>query len=587
MTISQDPNSAQIAHEAALETTSRLIAALVNEGLVAVTVEDLKDVSYLVLKCHSKLINDSTRILVSLREGTRYELWTPAAGITIAAEDCVSAISPELNQADIVGNIIIQHLSGREEVVYRPDEVFDVVSPWICDNKKVVAQVRAELQSSADNQEKWLHYALSHPAPTIGAPLIEWEQGLIRGHLTHAMHRTFYAIPPVKPVQIDNIENFLNPEIIIISVPRDCVQLNGPFEASLKPLLIELNISAASTDRVLLPCYAEQLHVIRHSLGNDVEVVTSKNENVKLHGQRQSSIRSASISGFPFHVKMSLSYVIGGSKRSLPSWVTESCIEVSQLLHEIATDPEIMSDTNLLWIARKVAAISSPDADLSVMLREDHEQRARELGQCLVLPATLFEVGGEDRVAHVVNLFGLDTLDKCKNWFREYTRVLLKAVIPPLLSGVGLEAHMQNTLLRFEVGSNIPCGFVYRDMAGLRLHVPTLARRGVTLKPVSGALLTNDIDVVRVNVYHNIVASHLGWALQAMGLAWNGGWDIVREEMVDALTNTPRYKAEAAELLRFMLQPLGKRKAFFRMKLAGGISGQRVYFCVPNPLVAP
>ena len=65
------------------------------------------------------------------------------------------------------------------------------------------------------------------------------------------------------------------------------------------------------------------------------------------------------------------------------------------------------------------------------MLREDPEPRARELGQCLVLPATLFELRNEDRVAHVVELFNLGpTLEARKEWFRKCVAYLLSLPQP-------------------------------------------------------------------------------------------------------------------------------------------------------------
>ncbi|KAG8688762.1 hypothetical protein FRC11_004822, partial [Ceratobasidium sp. 423] len=554
----------KLADDAALETTSRLLAALVNEGLALATIEDLNDVSSLVLWSHNELNVNPTRILVSLRQESKYELVLPTT--QIAGEAIKPVISPEFDPADVLGPVMIRHPDGREQALYRPEEVFDVVGPWICDKQQVLTKLRGELQNSADNQEKWLQFALSHPPPALGAPLIQWEQRCFRGHPTHPMHRSFFATPPMKPIQINDIEKFLDAEITIISVPRARIHLDGPFETSLEPLLSKLNLATIPADRALLPCFAEQLPVIHEHFGTDAEVVPSENKSIKLHGQRQAAMRTLSVPEFPFHVKMALSCTITSATRTMTPWTARMCIEVSQLLQDIASDPDIMPDPDLLWIARKMATACSADADfeeakhLSVMLREDLEPRARTLGQCFVLPATLFEVGGEDRVAHVVRLFGLKTIEACKAWFRGYTRLYLKAILPPLLShGIGLEAHMQNILARFEIGTNTLRGFVYRDMGGLRMHVPTMSQRGVTIKSASlvpgGVMLTDNLDAVWVGAYHNIVANHLGGALRAMGLTCNGGWDIVREELTNALTTTPHSKVKADELLKFMLQP--------------------------------
>ncbi|KAL5632321.1 hypothetical protein ACGC1H_005328 [Rhizoctonia solani] len=567
-----------------METTTRLLAALVNEGLVFITSEDPVDVSSLFLGHLKEQNAKSTRIVARLRQGTEYRLEMPVT--RKEGQVIIPIIVPELDPADILDPIMIENPDGLAQRIYRPEGLFDVVSSWICDDQEVVAKLRGELQNSADNQENWLQFALLHSPPALGAPLIEWEQRCFKGHPTHPMHRSFFASPPMEPIQTDDIEKFLDAEIIVISVPRARIHLDGPFEASLKPLIDKLDILPVSADRVLLPCFAEQLLAIHAHFGTDAEKVPSK---IRLHGQRQAAMRTLSIPDFPdfpFHLKMALSYTITSATRTMTPWTARMCIEISQLLQNIMPDPD------LLWIARKTATACSADLDferakhLSVMLREDLEPKARGLGQCLVLPATLFEGSGKDRFAHVVRLFGLATVEARKDWFCNYTRIFLQAVLPPLLShGVCLEAHMQNMLARFDVKTGVLCGFVYRDMGGLRMHVPTMAVHNTTIESASlvpgGVILTDDLEAVWVNAYHNFVANHLGGALRAMGLTWKGGWDIVRKELTDALTASLHHKA--GELLDFMLQPEMKRKAFLRMKLAGVYRG-RVYCYLQNPL---
>ncbi|GAB1313026.1 IucC family-domain-containing protein [Madurella fahalii] len=579
--------SLKLAQEAGMETTSRLVAALVNEGLVDVTAEHLENtnnVSNLILRQPKSQGSSSVRIKISLRRGTSYMLLPP----TEPEEHTV--IMPGLDPADVVGPVVIEDLTASNaprRLEHRPGKVFDVVAPWICTDQNMAVQLRGELENSADNQEKWFKYERSKAPPKLGSPLIEWEQYCIRGHPSHPMHRSFYANPPMNH-SIDDIEDFLMARVIMISVPRNRVHLDGPFEESIAPLLQRLKISttAIPADRVLLPCFAAQLPAIHQYFGTDAVPVGSS----ELCGMRQASMRTISIPDFPFHVKMALSFTITSARRTMTPWTARMCIETSQLLEAIA-DPE------LLWIAHKTAAACSAQSDyesakhLSVMLRADPEPRARELGQCLVLPVALFEVDSHRRrVPRVLELFNLETtLEARREWFRNYARVYLHAVLPPLLShGVCMEAHMQNLLARFDAGTRVLRGFVYRDMGGLRMHVPTLAARGVRLRSASlvpGAVtLTDDLEAVWVNAYHNL-ENHLGGALRALGLGWEdgAGWDVVREELTAALRASADPDGKAEEMLAFMLQPTMKRKAFLRMKIAGIYRG-RVYCHLPNSL---
>ncbi|QRV86850.1 hypothetical protein RhiJN_14868 [Ceratobasidium sp. AG-Ba] len=575
-------HNAQLSQDASMETTSRLLAALVNEGLVDFTVQEIKSVSSLALQCLGGQKNDSACVIVPLRQGTKYKLAPPAM------PDEAAVITPELDPADIVGPVIIQHevaSNAAQQLEYRPEKVFDVVAPWICNDQEVAAKLRGELENSADNQEKWLQFALSHPPPALGSPLIVWEQHCIKGHPTHPMHRSFFANLPLDPVIVDDVEKLLEAEIIIISVPRDRIHIDGTFEESLALLLQHLEVAtdAVSADQVLLPCFATQLPAIHKYFGLDATRVPTRGE---IRGQRQAAMRTITIPGFPLHIKMALSYTITSAMRTMTPWTARMCIEISQLLQDIAPDPE------LLWIARKTAAACGANTNfedakhLCVMLREDVEPRALALGQCLVLPATLFEIDGKEHTAHAIKLFGLTTIEARKAWFRQYTRLYFQAILPPLLTyGICLEAHLQNVIARFDIETGTLRGFVYRDMGGLRMHTPTMEARGVRVKSaelVPGSVIfTDDLEAVWINAYHNFIANHLGGALRGMGLSWEGGWAIVREELKSALDSSLEDKAP--ELLAFMLQPYLKRKAFLKMKLAG-VYRTRVYSYLPNPL---
>jgi siderophore synthetase component len=161
--------------------------------------------------------------------------------------------------------------------------------------------------------------------------------------------------------------------------------------------------------------------------------------------------------------------------------------------------------------------------------------------------------------------------------YLSYARLYFRAVLPLLVShGICLEAHMQNVLARFDVETGALRGFVYRDMGGLRMHVPTMEARGVRIKSadlVPGAVvLTDDLEAVWANAYHSF-ENHMGGALRGLGLQWEGGWDVVREELKAALDACPDPDGRAAGLLEFMVQATVKRKAFLRMKIAGVYRG--------------
>ncbi|KAH8887246.1 hypothetical protein GQ53DRAFT_796431 [Thozetella sp. PMI_491] len=536
-----DTAPAETRSRALLETTSRLLACLANERLVSVSIVDGNK----ELELHLAPLQDQDYgicfIIVPLAEGTTYSVRN-------------GTLIPELDPSDIV----------QPPTVPQPDKVFEVVQPWICPDTVVGERIRQELKNSADNQEKWLLWAQSRPLPDLSSSFIEWEQSCITGHPTHPMHRTCLPSSPMEQHEIESIEHFLTPDIAFVSLTRDQIHVDGPFEELLAPLLKSISIGSQSPDRLTMPCFAAQLPTIRRYFGSGVTQIYS----AKLSGACHASIRTVSINGFPVHVKMPLTRTITSALRTITPWTARMCIEVSELLHKLLPRD--------IWVFRELAAVCSVDNDfevarhLTVLLREDLEPRARDVGQCLILPASLTERGSQSSISHAERLFNLKSLEARKDWFTDYTRCFLCAFLPPLVDfGICLEAHQQNVVIRFDKITGSLCGFAYRDTGGLRMHIPTLKSRGIELKTaVPGAVtLTEDLDEIWDRAYHDLLVNHLGGFIRGLGLRQSGGWSIVRNELVACLSCCTN--PLAAQLLEYFTQKTIRRKAFLRMKLAG------------------
>ncbi|WP_432824355.1 IucA/IucC family protein [Dactylosporangium sp. CA-092794] len=152
---------------------------------------------------------------------------------------------------------------------------------------------------------------------------------------------------------------------------------------------------------------------------------------------------------------------------------------------------------------------------------------------------------------------------------------LVELMVPPLLRllelGVALEAHGQNLLV--EVAGGRPVRLHYRDLGGIHVHAGRLARAGVEMPPLVGALPTGDEDALRAKLLASAFATVLSELVAALG----GGpqlWDrvaVVARGSVAA--------GDAAAVLRGPW-PL---KATTAMRLAADPLADR--WCqVPNPL---
>ena len=151
-----------------------------------------------------------------------------------------------------------------------------------------------------------------------------------------------------------------------------------------------------------------------------------------------------------------------------------------------------------------------------------------------------------------------------------YVALLLVLTLPPALNhGIGLEAHCQNVLARFDKKSGTLTGFAIRDFGGLKLHMPTLRSQGFDLlsSPPGSLITTNDLQEVWMNVHHTIFQSHLNQIIHGLKLQRQGGWAIVRDELYKSLRPGDSGKAKA--FYDFLTADKMPMKCFLRMKTQG------------------
>ena len=171
-------------------------------------------------------------------------------------------------------------------------------------------------------------------------------------------------------------------------------------------------------------------------------------------------------------------------------------------------------------------------------------------------------------------------------------------LVPPALRlcaahGVALELHLQNTLVVHHRGRL--CGFIARDLGGVRLHRGRLLAAGhaPTLAPGS-FVLTADLAEVQSKLAHTLLHAHLGavfgWAADDLGVDEAALWGHTRAVMVAALTAwataEPRLAGACAEDLTALLAPVVRAKALLRMRIDERVSDY-AYTEVDNALAAP
>lgn len=174
-------------------------------------------------------------------------------------------------------------------------------------------------------------------------------------------------------------------------------------------------------------------------------------------------------------------------------------------------------------------------------------------------------------------------------------RRYVELLVPPALRlctahGVALELHLQNTLVVHHRGRL--CGFIARDLGGIRVHRPRLLAAGhhSTLAPGSFTV-TDDLGEMQTKLAHTLFHAHLGhvfgWAADALGADTAALWAHTRAVLAAALdawaAAEPQLAAACQADRAVFLAGTVRAKALLRMRIDERVSDY-AYTEVDSPL---
>ncbi|KAJ5901986.1 hypothetical protein N7495_002514 [Penicillium taxi] len=539
-------------HDRALfETTKRVIAEIVNEGLAYATLE-LSAPGELQILCLRSILNPQygNLVNVAIKAGTIVEM---------RDDRVVSIIRPDSIQSPVI-------IAGTGKGELDPGTIFKLLSTSFGDviSEAVLEEIVQELRNSAANQDKWLEIGHGQPLLSLEHQSAHWERTLIYGHPSHPYHKLCYAQAPLRQVTPDDIPLMLKPALAFISVPRADLRITGPFEQELQPLIERLEIPKTDSDRVIVPCLAQQLPSILEKFPETV-VLTFITDCA----DAQASIRTLTMRSelnFKYHLKLSLACQITSALRTITPWSTSSGPIITELLEKLLP--------NDLWVFGEVAAVSGSQENfndarhLSCILRDSLESRAEANDETLIIAAGLAQKPSGDSRTYAEILYGLETISQKKEWVQRYITVLFELVLPPLAQyGIGLEGHGQNLVARICRQTGQIKGFAVRDFGGVRMHVPTLRNHGLKTDsvPPGAATLTENLQNVWSKVHHSLLQNHVGLLLVALELDDHGGWAITHEILSTVLGSDEGSPGKA--LFDYFTKDTMPFKCFLRMRM--------------------
>lgn len=280
--------------------------------------------------------------------------------------------------------------------------------------------------------------------------------------------------------------------------------------------------------------------------------------------------------GVRHYLKLSLDIQVTSTRRTISIASTRNGPAISALLHRLTeAEPDLLLMPETAGAAAALGG--GRDRDLSVIVRGGLTEALRPGEVAVPGPALVVTspVSGRSVLTEAVARAGIDPLD----FLTRYARLLLPPLLRLAAAGVGLEAHLQNSIPIFRDG--VPSRIAFRDFAGLRLHLPRLARvpGGAPGLWPGSAVVTDDVDVMRSKLGYTAVQAHLGELVLHLGdryrVAERDAWRAVRGVLDETCTG-----AQPPDVA-FLTAPTVPHKALTRMRLAG--NGD-CYVPVHNPL---
>ncbi|KAJ7595950.1 IucC family-domain-containing protein [Mycena floridula] len=434
-----------------------------------------------------------------------------------------------------------------------------------------------EIADEFESAVKWQKYSYEHPpqAPRFDSASIDWEQSIVEGHPTHAMHKTRMFLPPLEDFAPGTYDLY-HPKLRLAALPKESLKITYDFEGLTEPIRTAAAQNAGKplpipTGFVIVPIHELQVVHIQEKFPE--AIVLPSEFNIPLLAQQ--SIRSVILPGVyrEHHLKLGVGIKLTSAIRTISP---ASAYLGPRFSAQVV--PVLAMDKNVLTVAKELASVvhANPDGEIakfcSAIVREAHELTSHQKGEQLIVCTSLVESGHAGKDGHipsVIRVFQLDTEQKRLLWLDKFIKVFFDAFLPSVLeNGVAFEAHPQNCVARFDAKTKELKGFVIRDFGGIRVHRESLlASTGVALDFVEGhSIIAPDLDDVYARMYHTIIHNHFQQLIRVLGLHYNGkGWEIVRKH----------FKAQVPAdhtLYTAWLSPERKTfpgKCFMRMRMQG------------------
>ncbi|HYG05702.1 MAG TPA: IucA/IucC family protein [Stenotrophomonas sp.] len=422
------------------------------------------------------------------------------------------------------------------------------------------------------------------PLPATGSAFVRGEQGLRLGHVFHVTSKASEGFGE------DDLERYA-PELgarfrlHYFAVPPALHIATGAAALASEPQALDEARQRLPTGDPwpwqLLPCHPWQAgHLLAQPA---VAARVTRGELLSLGPLGElalptSSVRTVWLPRWQRFLKLALDIRITNFVRNNPPAQVRRALDASSALARL---PSAAVDSPccrvLLETAAQSLAVDAPDLLAASTVLHRQALDTAQMDRACVMATVLEAAQGDHRIGlhALLQQAGAGHVDAASvlAWWRQYLEVTLQPLLALFLEhGVGLEAHLQNSLVIFDGGW--PLRGVFRDMEGATLNCGCAAASGLAAD--SPALYAEDEAWRRLQYY--LLVNHLGQVAAVLARGGVVGERTLWREIRHCLARIDH--PLAAQLRR---QPTLPAKANLLSSFAA--RGERpLWVQIPNPL---
>jgi len=302
-----------------------------------------------------------------------------------------------------------------------------------------------------------------------------------------------------------------------------------------------------------------------------------------------------------YAIKVAVNSQMTSTVRTISANTTNNSTIVTRLIKSIMEKEQVLSKQfvpvyEVAGYNFKKENDKQKNRNLSAVLRENIELFTFN-DEVAIVGSSLFSespISEKTIVSELIDQYGKTTNISIRQaayqFVSEYANIALPGFLTLLVKyGIGLEGHLQNSVMVFKNGQ--PVRMLFRDWGGLRIYKERLKNNNLHVELYAGSITeTDDLKEVHNKLFYTVFQNHLGELIlqvcKEFGLNERELWQEIHQicdQVFDKLKADPKLTENVACDRESLYQMKVEHKALTKMRLDPTKKGYS-YAIVPNPL---